>query len=56
MKNSNEKKMMENGTDIARPVQKQLEENMSHQIVGYFYAELDWKCIVVVIKDDQGLP
>ena len=54
MKNTNEEKMMKNCSNITRPMQKQLEENLSQQIICHFDSELYWERVVVIIKNYQG--
>jgi hypothetical protein len=50
-----EEEMMEDGADIVRPMQKQLEEYLSHDVARYFDSKLHWKCGKIVIKHDQYL-
>jgi hypothetical protein len=52
---ADEEEMVEDGADVARPVEEQLEEDLRHQKQACFDAEVKGKQLIVVVKEKEDL-
>jgi hypothetical protein len=54
MVDTDKKEMMENGSNVRRPMQENFEEDFGHEIKCYFNTKLNGKDLVVIVDNQHN--